>query len=459
MLAAFPPIREVEDGDYLSATYMETLVARSEWLFGSAHSRTGLFLQRYGASSNPGLYNIWEGETVWHSWHPNTALRISARVNLTAAAIAYLQVYDGAWVTLTTDTTNGDHWFGGSAQMEYDLSSGYTFADGIVRVRLAVDTDTGNGTMYYAHLGDYTPITAWPGTVPTFADGAGNGPDAADFNAVRDMQEYLYGCAMHPQQSSWIATGTHAQGGAYLPLWRWMFRYSGLQRFYVQFVTTAMAGDHVYVYIQDVQYPNGGSGASRLATLADVTTDTTTALSQDLSGLGLTVGTRYCIELGATDGAYVEILRALMVDLVTGPARTYVPDGTWAEGDQPAAAALNLIADDLEQMYPASDGSTESPIWYEHQLTTYAPPAAIGVIAYSAAQYRHTHRWRWLHWRGAGRLVSADGLSYTSLSDTATPGGTQALDLDSVAWLDYGQEYTVEGYGSNTILVAYEDYE
>jgi hypothetical protein len=153
------------------------------------------------------------------------------------------------------------------------------------------------------------------------------------------------------------------------------------------------------------------------------------------------------------------VQRLLLVDLAAGATRTYKPDGTWAEGDQPAAAALNLMADDLDEMYPAAD--RESPIWYEHQLTTYAGPATLGGAGptYSGGQYRHTRRWRYLHWRGAGRLVSSDGLHYQSLSDTATAGGAQTLDLDSVSWLDYGQEYTVESYGANAILVAYEDYE
>lgn len=461
MQHAWMPIRAVTNGNFLSATWLETLVARSEWLFGAAHSRCGLFFQRTYQSTNPGLATIWEGETAWHgSDGGHTALRLSARLNLDAAGTARLQIYDGAWADLATSTTDGDHWFGGSEYAEYDLSSGYTFADGIVRVRLTVEGGSGSsGIVYYAHLGNFVPVTSWPGAVPTFADGGGNEPDEDDFNALRSMQEYLYEAALHPQQSSWIATSSHTQEAAYEPLFRWMFRYSGLQRLYVQFTTTSMdAGDHVYLYLQDVNYPYGSSGAVRLATLADVTTDTTTSLSVDLSAEGLTVGGRYSIELGALDGPIVAVERLLLVDLAGGATRTYTPDGTWAEGDQPTAAALNLIADDLDEMYPAAD--RESPIWYEHQLTTYAPPASLGSRGpvFTSSRYRHTHRWRYLHWRGAGRLVSSDGVNHQSLSDTTTPGEAQTLDLESVRWLDYGQEYIVESFGSGTILVAYEDY-
>lgn len=451
MIHAFEPLRTITNGEYPGAdTYWNALAARSHWLYGQAHALNFPFAQRWGS----GIVNpIWEGETPVRPEH--MTLKFSARVNLTGpAGVARLQYYAvGGWTNLATDTnTTGLRFFGGTTEVTVHLT-GLTPADGIWTFRLILTGNGGWGIVYRAYLTGTTGFTAWPGTLPTFTTGAPT--TAANLDKLRQMQEYLFGCACQPRVSGLMGTVRHGQGASDETVYRWAFQYTGTQRLYYYLTISGLTGSggHVRLYLIPDTY-NADAGDSRIATLVDEITDGTKSGNVDLSTKGLTVGTGYGLELVAYDGATVAVGHMGLDDL-GGVTRTYVPKDDWAHGDTPTKAVLDTFTNDLNQMYPASD--RESPIFSQHVLSTWQGPGTVGLFDYTAFRFRGVRRWRYLRYRGAGRLVSADGTVTVSLSDTDPPGGPQVLDLESVA-VPYGMEYYVESYGSGVIIVAYEDY-
>jgi hypothetical protein len=114
------------------------------------------------------------------------------------------------------------------------------------------------------------------------------------------------------------------------------------------------------------------------------------------------------------------------------------------------------MVNDIVQMKDVA--GSQSPIWPQHMLQPFLVWSEQGTQHYQGQRYRITHRWRYLRWRGAGKVISADRLNEQALSDTDPAGESQVLDLDGLEWLDYGMAYLVESYGTNVLLVAYEDY-
>lgn len=451
MIHAFEPLRTITDGEYPGAdTYWNALASRSHWLYGQAHALNFPFAQRWGTGI---VVPIWEGETPVRSEH--MTLKFSARVNLTGpSGVARLQYYSsvGGWTDLVTDTTTGVlRFFGGATEITVDLT-GLTPADGIWTLRLMLTGDGGWGIVYRAYLTGTTGFTAWPGTLPTFTTGSPT--TAANLDKLRQMQQYLFDCASQPRIAVRLGTVTQQQEASYQTVYRWAFQYTGTKRLYYYLTVTGLSGGgHVYLYLIPDTY-NANAGDSRIATLMDAAADNVYSGNIDLSTYGLTVGAGYGLELVAYYGATVEVGNIVLADL-GGVTRTYIPKDHWVHGDTPTKAILDVYTNDLNQMYPASD--RQSPIFSQHTFSTWQGPATLGLLEYTAFRFRGVRRWRYLRYRGAGRLVSADGTVTVSLSDTDPAGGPQVLDLESVA-VPYGMEYYVESYGSGVIVTAYEDY-
>lgn len=471
MIHAFPPLRELIDGEFLGAeTYLNLLVSRSHWLYGQAHALTHLQRQAWGQTTSS--LDVWQAETYYRAEH--SRLNFSARINLTAggtATLAYLNSSD-VWTNIATDANAGDRWFNGTEDNTFDCSTFDIPADGMLRVRLTITASGGSSSayVYRAFMSLRTGLTSWP-TLPTFADGAGNEPDAADYNALRTAQQYLYENAQKPNIASAGAVMSHTQESAYQPLMRWTFRHGCTQRLYIYLeVTNYQASEHVYLYLQDEKYPSSGS---RLATLLDLTANQDTGHNIDLSGYGLTKGNRYSIEIGVLntsggDHTNVRVGTIYLHDL-GGVTRTYQPKSDWVQGNQPTAAQLNTVKNDIAQM--RDEAASESPLWLDHFLQPFQllPPGSghadpydggtgVSTLRYSNHRVRLCRRWRYLRWRGAGHVVSVDGEYEHTLSDSETAGEEQVLDLDSLEWLDYGMQYYIEDYGSYHLQCAHEDY-
>ena len=462
MIPTFEPLRQISDGEVLGAdTYLNIVAARSNYLYGQAHALNGLQRQPWGSTT--GALTVWEADTRRVPEHPT--LNFSARINLVAGGSAQLQYYgsDSAWHDMPTngsDTTLGDRWFCGTENLTYTVSGLSLPDDEILHLRFIIAGGAGlsTATVYRAYLSGSTGLTAWP-TMPTFADGMGSVPHASDYNALRSAQDYLYQRALKPNCGSELGKATHLQTGAYEALYRWSFTYSGTQRLYIYLTVTEYVAGAVRVYINDEKFPTTGSRYNGGVPLVEITGEANQGYNFDLSGLGLTKGVRYQIELGierdGDDGCTVEVGALTLADL-GGVTRTYRPKSDWAHGDRPTAAQLNVMKNDIVQM--KDDASSESPIWPHHILQPFTVWDELGVFRYSLQKFRITHRWRYLRWRGAGKIVSGDRQYEETLSDTDPAGESQVLDLDSLEWLDYGMDYTVEGYGTNRVLVAYEDY-
>lgn len=451
MIHAFEPLRELVDGEYPGAdTYWNPLAARNHWLYGQAHGLNFPFAQRWGSGI---VAPIWEGETTQRPEH--TTLYFCARISLSAGGVARLQYYadPGGWTDVATDTdTTHLRFLGGSSAFSVSLA-GLTPADGVWTFRLQLTGAGGWGHVYYAYLSGSTGFAAWPASLPTFTNGLPT--NAVAVNKLREMQQHLLDCARQPRVPALMGTVTHRQTGSDETVYRWTFRYGCTQRLYYYLDVSGLSGGgHVRLYLEPATYDQG-AGDSRIATLVDAVTDGVYAGNDDLSLRGLSVGQRYGLELVAYEGAVVTVGNLVLGDL-GAVTRTYLPKDDWVHGDTPTAALLGTIRDDLDQMYPAAN--RQSPLWPEHDLATWhRPEGEYGMFTCSSNRFRGVRRWRYLRYRGAGRLVSADGTVTVSLSDTDPPGGAQVLDLESVA-VPYGMEYYVESYGSGVITVAYEDY-
>jgi len=475
MLRAWPPLRQTADDELLGAeTWLNPLVRRCNWCYGQAHAPLYPFRQAWCEPAH-GVYAVWQGELPYDAAH--TTLYFSGWVDNDADGTFSLQVYADAgggddWQTLATDSANQDgaaHYFGESQWVNYDVSTagtGYDYPDDIIRARL-ISTDNASTDRAYgfmAYLTGTTGFTTWPVPLPTFTDGAGNEPDYTDFNDLRDMSSYDYECAQKPNLHAATGTASHTQPDAYGELYRWAFRADGRQRLHLEVtVSNYQLASDVILYIDAYNYYSGSGFARTEYIDGELNANGSYTKDIDISA-SLTVGDWFAVELGVlntnTGSTQIAVTDIYLYDLA-GTARTYTPS-TFSHGDQVAAADLTLIKNDLNEMYP--DAANESPIWLEHmfatnQLNTDADGGTlISSYRYSAHKTCCVRRWRYLKWRGAGKLVSADGSYETSLSDAATAGDLQSKDLDDVAWLDYGMEYTVQDSDANHIIVAYEDY-
>ncbi len=450
MINAFEGLPVVSDGDYPGAeTYFNPLAARSHWLYNQAHALNYPFAQRWGTGI---ISPVWEGETPVRSEH--LTLSFSARVELAAPdGKARLQYYStSGWTDVLVDQTQGArHWFNGTQYNSISLS-GLSPAQDMWCFRLQLTEAGGWAIVYRAYLTGTTGFPAWP-SLPTFTDGAPVA--AATLDKLRQMQEYLFACSKQSRASVRLGTATHGQSGSTETLYRWAFRYGCTRRLYYYLAVSGLtSGGHVYLYLIPETYDQNFD--SRLATLADIAVDGNYSANIDLSTYGLTQGTRYGLEVTAYQDAVVTVGNVVLADL-GAVTRTYMPKDNWQHGDTPTAAILTTVRNDLDAMYPATD--RESPLWCEHDLASWQGPDSLGVTGpnYSAARFRGVRRWRYLRYRGAGRLVSADGTVTASLSDSDPAGSPQVLDLESIN-VPYGMEYYVEDYGSGAITVAYEDY-
>ena len=448
MIHAFEPLRVITDGEYPGAdTYWNPLAARSHWLYGQAHGLNYPFAQRWGTGI---VSPVWEGETPVLPEH--MTLRFSARVNLSnPAGVARLQYFaTGGWTDLATDTVRGAlRFFGGVTENSISLT-GLSPAGGMWVFRLQLTGDGGWGIVYRAYLTGTTGFAAWPGSLPTFTTGAPT--TAANLDGLRQMQAHLFDCAAQPRVSVLLGTATHQQSGSHETVYRWAFQYTSTRRLYYHLTVSGLSGGNVFLYLIPDTFHQGVD--TRLATLVTISADGTHSGNVDLSTHGLTMGTGYGIELVAFTNAVVTVNNVVLADL-GGVTRTNMPKGDWVHGDTPTKAILDTMTADLNQMFPAND--RESPIYSHHTCATWQGPLTAGLFSYSATRYRAVRRWRYLRYRGAGRLISADGTVTVSLGDTDPPGGAQVLDLESVA-VPYGMEYYVESFGSGTIVTAYEDY-
>jgi hypothetical protein len=448
MIEYFPTLRGVTTGDYVSAySYMRVLAERSHWLYGQVHSLNYPFAQQEGQGiAQP----IWIGETPVASEH--MTLKFSARINLSYPdGVARLQYYrsDGQWIDIATDSTRGQlRFFGGVTENTIGLSS-LSPANNLWTLRFILTGAGGWAIVYRAYLTGTTGFPTWP-TPPTFTDG--QVLSAADLNKLRTMQEYLLMCAKQPRIGACIAWGETTDGP--YPLFRFRFCYGATKRLYYNLTTSGIGSTYpLVIYLEPDTYC-ANAGDQRIATIRTITSDVTDqGYNEDLSGYGLVQGNFYTIEFNVGQHANVTINNIVFADLGS-VARTYKPKSDWLHGDYLTAAELNKISNDLNQMYPASN--RESPLWYIHEFASWQyPDIVLYGPTYRNKRYRLVHRWRYLRYRGGGRIYCPSLGIETSLRDTEPPGQPQIIDLSSTN-IPYGVEYYVESFGDSAITVAYE---
>jgi hypothetical protein len=469
MMHAWPPLRELADGEYMGAdTYLAILTERSNWLYGQAHGWNYPFLQGWGSGiTQP----VWQGETTVRTEH--MTLRLGARLALNSGGTARLQYLrdDDTWVTLDSDTnTTVGRYFGGFNPYYERALTGLSPKGDIWRFRFVLEDAGGFALVYRAALAGTTGFATWPAPV-TFADSP-TVHTAIEFNTLHAAQSYLLDCARQPRTGSVVNSGHRASSSG--ALFRWSFRYGGTSRLIVKLKamdgTVGQWGSVVLVkgaggHPGDACWAPWSEGTEvELQALSGETLDAT--YSVNLSGESLTVGAYYGIELRADAGVTAHVLGLGFGDEAS-VVRTYTPVQTWTHGDVPTAAQMNTIANDLNQMHPTAD--RQSPLWLEHEIATTQLPLVVGNGPEHGLSYLGpvgfylAHRWRWLRYRGAGKVMSLDETYEQSLSDSDPAGETQLFDLDSLSWLTYGQGYYVavrNAYGeAPTLQAAYEDYD
>jgi hypothetical protein len=452
MLEAFPPIRALVDfteanKEFLGAnSWLNGLARRSNWLYGQAHTYGHPW--RIGWGTGPAQW--WEARTMWRAEHPT--LSFGAHINMTGGSqTAALQYYDSVngWSYMksgandATDTTTGSRYFRNGCPLDFTLPAGYTIpSDGILHLRFTVTT--GPFIVYRAVMQGSVGLTAWDAP-PTYTDAV---TSAADLNKLRTCQQRLFEVAQNSNGGSAIGAYNHSQDNTALTVARWSFIKSGIDRVYLRStVDYASAGDYVRLYIDDPFYPDAGNRLNGGNAIISITAaETEGAHTADISGLGLTLGETYQLELVTHKGAVnptVTVLRLTLADLASPPARTNTP-GTWVEGGHVTAAQLNVIGADLVAM---RDDTTlgASPILSWHPVTSHRSDALISTVTIANPRWWFLHRWRYLRWVGSGTIYSADRVYSQSLGDTTPAGSVQVMDLETVSWMSYGMEYWVEG--------------
>jgi hypothetical protein len=475
MLSAFPLVRTLyytagppEVGDLVGAdSWLNLIAKRANWAYGVAHGPNRFFRQAH--SENTVQY-AWQGEVAYRAEHPT--LNFSAEIK--GAGDYTLEYYgaDTTWHAAAAATAGGAGWtwFGGSQSLTYATGAWSLPDDGMLRLRLVSADEV---YVYRAYMSGTGGLTAWP-TFPTFAD-AGT-PTAAQVNTLRTGGEYLYERACHNLTGTAGGTVSHSNP-SWAPFLRLAFRYSGTEQLRVTTSAEEMEVDgHNYVYIEAEDYnPDSDGRRGGGVILVDISTDETeTTRTVDLSAQSLTVGNRYIVEIGqdntAGSGGYLTVHDVALEDLA-GVTRANVPH-VWAEGDVILAADLNALAADMTEM--RDDAASDSPIWPEHYLASYQPGAeARGVTGpfFWLKWQRFTHRWRFLRYRGSGRICSIANAvppREASITGEAAPeyqrnitdtGEDEGLiDLDSLGWLAYGMDYYVQDTAGHLVLCAQEDY-
>lgn len=453
-----------------SATWLDAIARNADLAYGVAHGPQGLFSQSWITPGGQGEFTAWEGVTPYDGCH--VYFNFSAWVNVASGGYAKLQLYySDAWHDLVSDTNAGAHWFDDAHDVNGVISNDVSghYADGdMVRARLLVAGDGASAVtsaaVYRAVLGgasfewpDSTPLT-WP-SWPTWTNASAH--HASDFNTLRAAAEYLRRCAQRPAIATEKGFAEHTQGGSgdYQTLFRWSFRLGGQQELHLTLTTSGCQApdDYVVVYIEDEQYPHGGSGASRLATLATYTSDGNQTLNANLSGY--TVGTYYTIEVGrrrSTTNPAAEVTSCWLRDLA-GVTRANTP-GTFAYKDRPSASDLDRLADDLEDMKPAAGKG--SPLWYEHTFATLrGMDQSGGYYNYPEHGWGIAHIHDYIYWVGAGQIVSADGENVETLSDSSPAGQVQVMEARRLVWLAKGDRYTGRDAGSHQLLTLFEHWE
>ena len=262
---------DLSASEYLGAeSWMQIAARRNNWLYGRAHSPSGMFLQRTGQTTTSDTV-MWEGTTFYRAEH--ATLNFSCYMNLAqgGAAGARLQYCDAAgywtgavwtaptWVTIATDTDAGvvgAKWFDAGENNVYDLAAlnidDDLPADGYLRLRFILDGTGGASTasIYRAFMSGTTGFTTWAG-MADFVDT--NVPTAAQLNAIRQSQAHLLECAERVNISEHVSTYQHTQDGAYQCMARYGFRYDGRDRLYLYLYTSGLdnANEHILVYICD----------------------------------------------------------------------------------------------------------------------------------------------------------------------------------------------------------------
>lgn len=448
-------------------SWLKWVFANADWAYGAAHANGGLQRQAWAETQN--TIEVWRGDVRFRSEHPT--LHFSARQDLNPGdAYTALEYYgsDGQWHAIETDTNAGLRFFGGSEERTYNASSWGIPDHGVLEVRFMIyGTSGGWAQMYRAYMSGWAGLPAWP-TLPTFSNTV---HPVGDYNSLVSALEYLKECARKPNLGSEVFTADHTQDGDYEPLGRWCWRQGGCKRLYLWLAVEGLEpGEEVQVFLEPDTYHQDAPGASRLngnLPVAVLTADTEgQSINIDLTVYGVVMGERYAVEVGVLRniriGSPAVTIGAVTLGDLGSVTRTYAPVAEYPYGSQPDAAVFNRLRNDINQMYPAAD--RESPLWPEHPLATWRSPDAMGPLDrfhWWNKRYRIRHRARFLEVRtqGGAKIVSADRKNETTISDSN--GDPLTVDTESIPWLAnaYGQDYTVESYGTNEVLVAYEEYE
>jgi len=518
----------VQTGQVLGAdSFMNPLVDRNNYLYGVATAKTYLFKQKTWEGHNIGTPGWgWTGVTTYRSEH--TQFHFSAGVRLensgssTQGVTVSLQIWaktpgteNYGWQTLDSWTfsvaagTTDNAFFNNTQWNTYDISS-YEMQDESFRARFYVtgiddpNTETYRIWVFYAALSGGEQSLD---TNPTFDDGII--PTATDFNTILSNQEKLKYRADKPFDSAYLQKLEHHQADGYLGMYHGVFRYLGMGELTVEGLVegiTATTSTDASINIQITSFDQDNTttfsgGGDFNYTLRTIDSSITNGLTPypysetfDLTTIGMTPGNLYKVYIGIKNDAETDnnpkiSLTDLSIQLrSSGDGRTS-PMPRFSYLDQPTAAQLNLICDDIDNL---NNGDYILYSW--HPLTTWMFSEAdyaggitrdhggtIGgayVIETTLNRYKILHRHRWLRWIGQGRIESvtrADGttdlvdengvwkdplfsydlgdskIEYDSSGNTIS--ALQTLDLDSISWLAYGMEYFVTG-----AYVAFEDY-
>lgn len=106
---------------------------------------------------------------------------------------------------------------------------------------------------------------------------------------------------------------------------------------------------------------------------------------------------------------------------------SYTTPPRFAHGDTPTHTQMNILADDITHIFDRAGG----------KILNYAR-----LISQGSPEYFFIHTHRWLYYNDNGSIVDPDGVgSSVTLSNPATH---DFYDLDSISWMYYGKEYSVE---------------
>jgi hypothetical protein len=117
----------------------------------------------------------------------------------------------------------------------------------------------------------------------------------------------------------------------------------------------------------------------------------------------------------------------------------YTPPATFAHGDYPTAANINLFKTGLDAIHDLAGDAVINPAVLE-----------LGITAHS---YAIVNRYRWLLFLGSGRIDDPfEGEESVTISGSVSEWTT--YDLTQIEWITPGRVYQVEA-----VSAAFEDYE